>query len=121
MATQKTLLVVSDDPHLRSEAEFGFPEDVEIELATDGRDGWDRLREGDPPDVVVVDLQTGSAGGFGLVSDMQATDRLKNVPTLVLLEREQDVWLARQAGARAIRVKPLEVTDLVSEVLSLTA
>ena len=120
MAAPKKVLVVSDDPQVRAEAEFGFPTETEVVVALDGRDGWQRLQE-DPPAAVVVDLQTGSAGGFGLISDMQANATLKDIPTLMLLEREQDVWLARQAGARSIRVKPLETTDLVDEVLALSS
>ena len=118
MTPPGSVLVVSDDPHLREEAEFGFAEETDVTLALDARDAW-RYLATSAPDAVVVDLQTGSAGGFALVRDMKADTRLKEVPALILLEREQDTWLARQAGASAVRVKPLEVSDLVDEVARL--
>ncbi|MDQ3985305.1 MAG: response regulator [Actinomycetota bacterium] len=113
------ILVVSDDPNLRAGAEFAFSDDEEISLATDSRDAWPKLDEA--TDVVVVDIQTGRAGGFNLTRDIRAANKLRDVPILMLLERDQDRWLARQAGADVARVKPLTASDLVSEIRSLTA
>lgn len=111
------VLVVSDDPLLREEARYGFPEDA-ICFASDSRDAL-RMIEDRLPQVVVVDLQTGSAGGFNLIRSLRQHERTRDIPTLLLLERPQDSWLARQAGASGVRVKPLEVSDLVTETLGL--
>jgi DNA-binding response OmpR family regulator len=112
------VLVVSDDPHLTQEATLAFSENVRIELAGDARQAQ-KILETVVPDVVVVDIQTGSAGGFSLCREMIQTTRLRDVPVLMLLERSQDEWLARQAGAHAIKVKPIEVDDLVTAVVEL--
>ena len=121
MAAEKKLriLVVSDDPLLREEVRYGYSED-EVSLATDSRDALARVEEG-LPDVVVVDLQTGSAGGFNLIRSLRQHKKTREIPVLLLLERPQDEWLARQAGATATRVKPLEVSDLVFETLALVS
>ena len=111
------VLVVSDDPLLREEARYGFPEDA-VGFAIDSRDALEAVQD-KLPEVVVVDLQTGSAGGFNLIRALRQHDRTRDIPTLLLLERPQDAWLARQAGASAVRVKPLEVSDLVAETLGL--
>lgn len=71
------------------------------------------------PSAVVVDLQTGSAGGYGLARDMGLNDRLAQVPVVMLLERDQDAWLARQAGARFVRLKPVEATSLFKDLREL--
>ena len=120
MAADRALdvLVVSGDSHLREEARFGFPDDVEIRFAVDSRDALKMVFE-KAPDAVVVDLQTGSAGGFNLIRSMDQDSRSSGVPSLLLLERPQDAWLARQAGATLTRVKPLEVTDLVADTFSI--
>ena len=112
------VLVVSDDPLIREEARWGFPEDANVRFAVDSRDAWELLSDC-VADVVVVDRQTGSAGGFNLVRVMRQHSATSNVPTLLLLERPQDRWLASQAGASATRVKPIEVSHLVSETLAL--
>ncbi len=120
MAVDKALdvLVVSSDVHLREEARFGFPDDTQIRFAVDSRDALKMIFD-KVPDGVIVDLQTGSAGGFNLIRAMRQDSRAAKVPSLLLLERPQDMWLARQAGATLTRVKPLEVTDLVADTFAL--
>lgn len=113
------ILVVSDDPNLRAEAEFAFSQDEEVSLAMDSTDAWPKLDEA--TDVVVVDIQTGQAGGFNLTREIRSVNKFRDVPVLMLLEREQDRWLARQAGADVAVVKPLSASNLVSEIHSLTA
>jgi DNA-binding response OmpR family regulator len=111
-------LVVSDDPRLREEARYAFPAGVDVVLATDAREAWKLLGTG-TPSAVIIDIQTGSAGGFGLRRDMSQDPRLREVPTLMLLERVQDAWLARQAGATAYLTKPVDAGELVAESLAL--
>ena len=114
------VLVVSDDERIRDEARFGFIPALEVELARDARDALAQM-ETSVPVVVVIDIHTGSAGGFALCKDMDQDRRLQDVPVLMLLERDQDVWLAKQAGAELIRTKPIDTTDLVADALSLIA
>lgn len=110
--------MVSDDPRVRDEMVSAAPSGVEIVLAHDARDAWQSM-ENKKPSAVVVDMQTGSAGGFGLRKDMSHSDRLKDVPVVIVLERTQDAWLARQAGARLHYVKPFDAFELFADVLEL--
>lgn len=112
------ILVVSDDSSVRDEASFAFPSSIEVRLATDGREARGILEEW-TPSAVLVDLQTGNEGGFGLARDMHSDSRWSAVPIVILLERDQDKWLANQAGAKLVRVKPIDVGRLVDETLAL--
>lgn len=112
------VLVVSDDDRIRDEARFGFAPALGVALARDARDALEQM-EGDVPSVVVIDLRTGSAGGFSLAKDMAQDPRLTAVPVMMLLDRDQDRWLAQQAGAKLIRTKPIDTSDLVADALSL--
>jgi DNA-binding response OmpR family regulator len=112
------VLVVSDDPRVGEEIDYGAPSHVKAEIVPDSRAAWSRLQLMTPA-VVVVDIQTGSAGGYGLARDMRADRRFSDTPILMLLERDQDGWLAKQAGASLWRTKPVEVSTLVGELLSL--
>ncbi|MGH2749989.1 MAG: hypothetical protein ACRDK3_03825 [Actinomycetota bacterium] len=114
------VLVVSDDPHLSSEIVYAFPDHVGVSFAHDAREAWSSMSDF-VPSIVVLDLRAGSAGGYGLARDMEANDRLRAVPRLILLERPQDGWLAGQAGASAYRVKPIPTDELVEETLALAA
>jgi DNA-binding response OmpR family regulator len=108
----KRLLVVSDDRKVREELRYGLPADFEVDLATDAREAWTHMSE-TIPWAVVVDLQTGSAGGYGLARDMSENARLAHVPVVMLLERSQDEWLAKQAGAAACLVKPVNAQHIL--------
>ena len=112
------VLVVSDDPLLREDATYSFPEGFDVLLAGDARDAL-RIMDSRPPAVAIVDIKTGSAGGYNLVREMQQLTALHDIPVLMLLERRQDSWLASQAGARRWRTKPVDGLDLVQEASSL--
>jgi DNA-binding response OmpR family regulator len=113
------VLVVSDNQAVRDEFAFGFPVDVGVSFARDSRDAWVRLRE-EIPSAVIVDLQTGSAGGFNLAKEMATTKDLAEVPVVMLLEREQDEWLARQAGAYRSHLKPVTALQVLDDLQTLT-
>lgn len=112
------VLVVSDDDRIRDEARFGFAPGLGVALARDAREALEQMRV-DVPSVVVIDMHTGSAGGFALAKDMGQDPRLVSVPVMMLLDRDQDRWLAQQAGAKLIRTKPIDTSDLVADALSL--
>lgn len=115
-----SVLVVSRDERIAEEARLGFDKDLEVVHARDAREALSLLRTF-VPSCVIVDIHTGSAGGVGLSRDMQDLAHLRDVPILMLLERDQDRWLAGQAGADAIRTKPLGTSELVDEVTRLIA
>jgi DNA-binding response OmpR family regulator len=73
------------------------------------------------PLVVVVDLQTGRAGGYALAKDLSQDARLASVPVIILVERDQDRWLAGQAGATEILRKPVDGRDLVRVISAVLA
>ncbi|HEV2756587.1 MAG TPA: hypothetical protein VG318_12525 [Actinomycetota bacterium] len=117
-AATRGVLVVTDDPSLGREAELAFPSDFDVVTVPDARAAWQELQVWTPA-ALVVDLLAGSAGGFALGSDMAQEARLRDVPMLMLLDRHQDEWLARQAGADATRTKPIDPFDLVATTLDL--
>ncbi len=118
MPPTRGVLVVTDDPTLQHDARYAFPEDFDVVVVHDARTALAELREWTPA-VVVVDLLSGSAGGFALGRDMSQDRRLASVPMLMLIDRHQDEWLARQAGAGGIRTKPIDTAELVASALEL--
>jgi len=114
------VLVVSRDQAVIDDARFGFPNDVEVTMASDAKHA-SAILEGLHPAVVIVDQKTGNAGGLALASDMSQIKALRDIPVLVLLEREQDAWLARSVGAAMYRTKPITAEILAADALSLVS
>lgn len=113
-----TVVLLSDDDHLREALLFGSPNGVEISFAKDAREAW-KLMTSSVPSVLVGEIRSGSAGAVGLARDMSQHRLLKDVPILMLLERGQDEWLARQAGAHKTLVQPVGSEALITETLAL--
>ncbi len=116
-APKRTVLLVADDDGLLDER-LGFPQDFDVRTATDAREAWELMRTMSPV-AAVMDLRTGSAGGYSLARDMAADARLARIPIVMVLERTQDEWLAKQAGANAVLTRPLPPGILVTTTLSL--
>ena len=67
------------------------------------------------PDLVVLDLQIGNMGGIAACLHLRheaGVDRLPEVPVLMLLDRQADVFLARRSDADGWVVKPLDAYSL---------
>lgn len=115
-----SVLVVTDDTHLRDEVLFGFPEDAQVEIVADSRAAMEMMSHM-VPSVLVAQIRTGSAGGFGLLREMRHRALLGKIPVLMLLEREQDRWLAQQAGATVALVEPVDASELVATAIELAS
>lgn len=111
-------MLVSDDPALREDVDYSIPQGAELVTADDARQGF-ASAQAQTPSVVIVDLQCGSAGGFSLAHDMRDDPALTHVPIFLLLERSNDVWLAKQSGANAWATKPIDGHRLVRATLEL--
>ncbi|MPZ54156.1 MAG: response regulator [Acidimicrobiia bacterium] len=71
------------------------------------------------PDVAVIDLQVGAMGGMAIVRELhdgQALGQVPHFPTVLLLDRTADRFLARRSGANASVVKPFSAQELRSAV-----
>ena len=66
-------------------------------------------------DLVILDLQIGNMGGVATCLHLRheaGEGRLPDVPILMLLDREADVFLARRSDADGVVVKPLDAFRL---------
>ena len=65
--------------------------------------------------LVVLDLQIGNMGGIATCINLRheaGAGRLREVPVLMLLDRQADVFLAKRSGADGWVVKPLDAFTL---------
>lgn len=98
-------------------------DEVDAALASEDLAVW-RVRKGTDvlpvvqtkePDLVLLDLQMGNMGGIATclaLRQEEGFDRMMHRPIALLLDREADVFLARQAQAEGWLVKPLDPLEL---------
>lgn len=74
------------------------------------------------PDLVILDLQIGNMGGMAACMELrldESVDRLPHVQVLMLLDREDDIFLAERSEADGWVVKPLDAFRLRRAVAAL--
>lgn len=77
-----------------------------------------------PPDLAVLDMQIGSMGGIGVHLDLRLevdANRMDPFPTLLLLDRRADVFMARRSGVDGWLLKPLDPIRIRRAVAALLA
>jgi DNA-binding response OmpR family regulator len=116
------MLLVSNDPEVRESMAVaiggvrrGTGEPVELLEASDGVRGV-RLAWRYEPDVVVADEITSRMGAFGLAKELKGAAAPFAGRIVILLDRQQDTWLASWSGADAWFVKPINPFDLSDTV-----
>lgn len=108
------VLIASDASWVHDEVREALPgrpgDDVQVRSLRSGR-AVRAAVEAQVPDLVVLDSQIGAMGAMAVCHDLRNEEsggRLPHVPVLILLDRQADVYLARQAHAEGYLVKPLD-------------
>lgn len=116
------VLLVSSDPKTREQMALTVRsvrrltgEEPEFVGASDGIEGI-RIAQRIGPDVVVADEIASRAGAFALTQELKGGAVPFDGRVVILLEREQDEWLAAWSGADAWFVKPVDPFALADTV-----
>ncbi len=112
-----TVLLVEDDPTLRSTLAFNLVrEGYEVLTVADGPSALDTVeREGDRLDLVILDVMLPGLNGFQV---LRAIRRVHSIPVLMLSARgeEQDRIDGLELGADDYVVKPFALRELLARV-----
>jgi len=117
----KRALVVEDDPDIvELIAHYLKAEGLEVEAASDGRQGLERLRAGSFH-VVILDLQLPGMDGLGVCAEIRRDRRTRGLPVIMLTARgdESDRIVGLEVGADDYVVKPFSPKELVARVRAL--
>jgi DNA-binding response OmpR family regulator len=116
--SRKLILVVDDDPHIRSIVARALSPTYAIRQAQDGLVAAGELSRNPPPDLVILDVMMPHADGITLAATMKASSEFRSIPIIFLTARSspQDVVQGIQAGARGYITKPFKLEDLRQKV-----
>ena len=106
-----TILVAAEAKWVRDQVRSAFVSPgQEVVEVTRGQDVRAKVAELEP-DLVVLDLQIGNMGGVAVAIDLRLEEsggRLPHVRILLLLDRRDDVFIARRADVDLTLVKPVD-------------
>jgi signal transduction histidine kinase len=112
---RRSVLIVEDDHDIRTSlADFLTLEGFEVSTASDGQAALTRLRRGEPPDVVLLDLMMPVMDGWQFRLEQKRDPLLSQVPVIALSANGSPQ--ARAVDAAAFIAKPLDVSVLLSTI-----
>ena len=118
-APKPRVLLADDNADMRGYVRSLLAADYDVEVVADGEAALAsaRLRT---PDVVLSDAMMPNLDGFGLLREMRADDRLKDVPLIMLSARagEGSRIEGLRSGADDYLVKPFSARELIARVSS---
>ncbi|MBA2281951.1 MAG: response regulator transcription factor, partial [Acidimicrobiia bacterium] len=115
------VLLATDADWIADDVEAALGGDHEVRRVRRGVDVTGEVASS-PPDLVVLDLQIGNMGGMATCMSLHldaGAGRLAAVPILMLLDRADDVFLARRSSADGWLVKPIDAFGLRRAATSL--
>lgn len=114
----RRILVVEDDDHIGYILRFllerhGFL----VELATDGRQALQRLKD-PPPDMVLLDIMLPYHDGLEVLAQLRTLPGWDTLPVLMLTAkaREGDVVRALDLGADDYVTKPFQPDEVLARI-----
>ena len=116
--TQRTILIVEDDPSARATlADVLADEGYRCVAAADGREAIAWLTGGvEPPCAILLDLMMPGMNGWELHEWLRAQPRLASVPVVVLSAVRDGAQEAARMGVAAFIQKPIGLEELLATV-----
>jgi CheY-like chemotaxis protein len=115
---RKLILVVDDDPNIRTIIARALSPKYDIRQAGDGLAAADELAKLPCPDLIILDIMMPQADGLSFATAAKANPKYKSIPILFLTARTApgDIVKGIQAGARGYLTKPFKIEVLREKV-----
>jgi CheY-like chemotaxis protein len=119
-AMKPLLLLVDDEPHIRSFLRKNIEQFLRVVEAGNGEEALVQVQR-EPPNLVVMDLEMPVMDGLVAASEMRKLPAMKDVPIIALTGYEDDdlVPKLRKAGFNMFVKKGADAKEFVKRVLEL--
>lgn len=112
----KTVLVVEDDPWIRSlMADLLTGEGYEVVQAPDGRAGM-QMAEEHEPDVILLDLAMPEKSGLDVLHELKSQKPTRDIPVIVVSAYAMLMMGSDARRADGVIQKPFDLADLLTQV-----
>lgn len=118
------ILIIEDDPLMSRMYQKIFKlEGFEVDFASDGEQGWEKIKK-TKPTLVLLDIMMPKMNGLELLDKIKIDPETKSVPVIMLtnLAGTQDAETALSKGAVKYIIKsenePKDVVKMVKEILA---
>ena len=120
MEKSRKVLVVDDDTEMLDYAAMLVKRMVpesKVETASDGREGWRKLKEFHP-DLLIIDLKLPEIYGFDICAKIRLDPNFKDLKVMVMSSYGQPriAKMAMDSGANEFLLKPFQSDDFIKKV-----
>ena len=114
---KKKILVVDDEPNIRSLVSKMLDKDYIVIEATNGEEAID-IAKRQEPDLILMDLIMPQMDGYTACSSIKTDQATKGIPVVMLtgVGHEFNKKFAREMGADAYITKPFSADELLRQV-----
>jgi len=112
-----TILIVDDTPE-NIDILVELLEDFEKQIAIDGEDALETAWEGDPPDLILLDIMMPEMDGYEVCEKLRENEKTKDVPVIFLTAKTEkdDIIKGFEVGGQDYITKPFDARELMERV-----
>jgi two-component system, OmpR family, alkaline phosphatase synthesis response regulator PhoP len=120
----KKVLIVDDEPHIRTLLEQTLEEledyDVEIFTAANGKEGLETIQT-ERPDLVFLDVMMPEMNGYEVCQQVKSDDNLKDIYIIMLTAKGQefDKEKGLQLGTNMYMTKPFDPDEVLEKAIEI--
>ncbi len=113
----KRILVVEDDNDIRESLfEILSMEGYVVSCAVNGQDGLDQLKDGEFPDLILLDLMMPIKDGFAFREEMKLEPKYASIPIIIMSADGHTEQKKAKIGAKEYLKKPVSIDKLISTI-----
>jgi len=112
-----TILIVDDTPE-NIDILVDLLEDFEKQIAINGVDALETAWEGDPPDLILLDIMMPEMDGYEVCEKLRTNEKTKDVPVIFLTAKTEkdDIVKGFEVGGQDYITKPFDARELMERV-----
>jgi len=112
-----TILIVDDTPE-NIDILVELLEDFDKQIAINGEDALETAWEGNPPDLILLDIMMPEMDGYEVCEKLRANDKTKDIPIIFLTAKTEkdDIVKGFEVGGQDYITKPFDARELMKRV-----
>lgn len=114
---ENTILIVDDTPE-NIDILVELLEGFDFQIAINGEDALETAFEGDPPDLVLLDIMMPEMDGYEVCEKLRANPKTKNVPVIFLTAKtgKEEIQKCYDVGGQDYIAKPFDAQILIEKI-----
>ena len=117
-AKRSTILIVDDLPENLDFLYEILNKDFEIQVATNGKRALELIKDNEPPDLILLDIEMPEMDGYETIQQLKKMPKMKDIPVIFLTGKTkvEDIIKGFQSGSQDYIAKPFNTEELLARV-----